>query len=123
VPLGDNKVHDSIRQLTARNGAEVPGQDDTEYLVNLVNDVRDAAPDGVESFTFNPVKPNSAQVELIVYGGDHSFPPSDADDTSSRAVEWIVDFFRRHLVEAPEEPNILFNHGWTVPVLMAPVLF
>ena len=97
VDGGNDKVYDTIRQLTARNGAQVPNQGDRSYLSNLVNAVRDAEPaNAVASMVFNPVKPNSAEVVLTVYGGDHSWPPKDAFDPSLRATEWIVDFFQQH---------------------------
>lgn len=127
VATGDDKVYHTIRQLTARNGTEVPGQDDKAYLVNLTNNVQTAATaapaSAVASKTFGTVKPNSAEVVMTVYGGDHSWAPRDAVHPSLRAVEWVVDFFQQHIAVVPEEPNVLFDQGWTVPVLMAPVLF
>lgn len=123
VAGADDRVHRTIRQLTAMNGAAVPAQEDRAYLTTLVNTMRARAPAArMVQTTFAPVKTNGAEVVFAVYGGDHSWPPRDAEDPSLSASAWVVQFFQRHMAALPNAPSVLFEQGWTVPVLMAPVI-
>lgn len=113
---GDDKAHRTVRQLTARNGSQSPA--DTDYLDDMVNEVRGAAPaDRFATRHFAPALPGGTETVMGVYGGDHSWPPRDADDPSLSAAEWVVAFFQSHAEPIDET---LFE-AWMVPALLPPL--
>ena len=125
TPLGgSNIIYDTIRQLTARNGAEVPSASDTQFLIDLVNYVRAQPPaNQFETVQFNPLGPGDAEVVFGAYGGTHSWAPNNAASTSLRATQWVVDFFQQHQGPPSNEIPDLIDRGWAVPTLTAPILF
>ena len=120
-PTPQDIVAPTIRQLTARNGAEVPAQNDTAYLQNLVDDVRSAVPPNqVKTKRFPPTNSYGAEVLLKIYRGDHGWPPKRTDP-SLKATEWVVDFFKSHSAALISVPHS--SWGWQVPVVTVPLIF
>ncbi len=110
-PAPADRVHETVRQLTARAGAFVPGQDDRAYLDQLVAGAQSG---GMGSTSFAPAKTHGRAVDIRVYPGGHSWP--------AVADFWVVDYFRSHDQALSSGPDPIFERGWAVPALMSAVM-
>jgi len=115
----NNLVHHTLRQLTAKNGTDIPNQGNIIYLQNHILSVV-ADPTNVKTLTFPPFTPYGAEVQFKLYIGDHSWPPRDASP-ALKASKWVVDFFKSH--SEPLVRRTPVNWGWQIPVLSTPTIY
>lgn len=106
-------VHHTVRQLTARNGASTPRQDDSSVIDDLRHAVDGAGEADFAEHVFPAAKPNGAPLRLIIHKGGHGW----ANQGSFLPTEVVGDFFR-DLPPLTLEENPYFNHGWMTPVLV-----
>jgi hypothetical protein len=110
-------VFETVRQVTARNGAETPRQGDSSRLDALINSVSPTA-DTFATTTFAPVKPNGEEVKLIIFNAGHTWPNTNPGGGGFSATGEAIAFFRRHWSTPNIEDVTFFEHGWMHPVLV-----